>query len=493
MNGSPSILDVMQHDELFGPYFAGTSWRNWKTFLAALFGLWMRADQRSFYTQCTGRQTVPTQPFGEATLICGRRSGKSRILALVATYLALFRPWQQFLAPGEVATIACICTDRRQARTLIRYVQGLLRATPATAELIVGDNAWSINLPSRRVVIEVHTASFKVTRGYSLAAVLADECAFWPTNEESAETDVEIIRAVRPGLLTLRPAGSMLLLASSPYSRKGVLWDSYKRYYGTDDAPVLVWRASTLTMNSTVDPAEIAKAREEDPESASSEYDALFRQDISSLLDRAVVEAAVIPGRHELPRQSRFSYQAFVDPSGGSSDSMCLGIAHAEDRNGVRVGVLDCLREQRVPFDPDSVCAEFAQVLRDYGLHSCVGDRYGGSWPASRFEAHGIRYEPSEKSKSELYLAAVPLLNAHRVELLDSARLVAQFCSLERRTGRGTGRDSIDSPAHQHDDLCNVAAGVLTAVAGERDFLSIWLACIGKDTSNATFKPFQHN
>ena len=122
-----------------------------------------------------------------------------------------------------------------------------------------------------------------MTRGYTLAAVLADEIAFWPT-EDSANPDLEIIRAVRPGLASL--PHSLLLLASSPYARRGVLWNTYRSHFGKDDASVLVWQASTERMNPTVDQAIIAEAREEDPAAASSEYDAQFRDDIAAALCR---------------------------------------------------------------------------------------------------------------------------------------------------------------------------------------------------------------
>ena len=42
---------------------------------------------------------------------------------------------------------------------------------------------------------------------------------------------------------------SMLVLASSPYAKRGELWRLFKRYYGTDSSRVLVWRASTEPMN----------------------------------------------------------------------------------------------------------------------------------------------------------------------------------------------------------------------------------------------------
>src|SRR5262249_5708609 len=51
-------------------------------------------------------------------------------------------------------------------------------------------------------------------------------------------------------------------------------------------------------------------------------------------------------------------------------------------------------------------------------------------------------------------------LNSGRVELLDNARLVSQLCSLERKTSR-IGKDSVDHPPGQHDDVINAASGAL--------------------------------
>jgi hypothetical protein len=79
---------------------------------------------------------------------------------------------------------------------------------------------------------------------------------------------------------------------------------------------------------------------------------------------------------------------------------------------------------------------------------------------------HGIRYEPSERVKRDIYIEALAALNAARVELLDHPKLVNQLCSLERRTARG-GKDSIDHPPGSHDDLCNAALGALVLAAGK--------------------------
>src|SRR5712671_4140076 len=116
-------------------------------------------------------------------------------------------------------------------------------------------------------------------------------------------------------------------------------------------------------MNPTVPQSLIDAELEEDPAKASSEYLAEFRTDIESFVSREAVEAATVPGRHELPPMSGTAYHGFVDPSGAAVDSMTLSIAH-QDKAGC--AVLDAARERRPPFSPEAVVAEFAALLKLY-------------------------------------------------------------------------------------------------------------------------------
>lgn len=451
-----SIIEAMDDPELFGAHFVGPTWDTWRVFLAALFALPMTDEQIATYRRLTDRMKLPEKVSREAALICGRRGGKSRVLALIAVYLACFIDHGPYLAVGEVATVAVISADRKQARTVMRYIMGLLEQTHMLAPLVQGETSESVTL-SNRVMIEVHTASYRVTRGYTLVAVLADEIAFWPP-EDSATPDTEIIRAVRPGLSSI--PHSMLLMASSPYAKRGVLWESYKRHYGKNDAPVLIWKASTEDMNPRIDPAIIAEARETDPESAAAEYDGNFRDDVAVFVSREVIDVCVQDGVAEIePVRFGVQYSAFIDPSGGSSDSMTLAIAH--DENGRPT--LDLIREVRAPFSPEAVVSEFAATMKAYRVHRATGDRYAGEWPAERFSVHGISYEIADMSKSQIYQAFLPQLNSRKCRLLDHPRLIMQLGSLERRTARG-GRDNIDHPPGAHDDVANAVAGVLTQI-----------------------------
>ena len=84
---------------------------------------------------------------------------------------------------------------------------------------IEDEGAETISLKNK-INIEIHTASFRSTRGYTIVAALLDEIAFWPS-EGLADPDFEVINAIRPGMATTPNA--MLLCASSPHARKGAL------------------------------------------------------------------------------------------------------------------------------------------------------------------------------------------------------------------------------------------------------------------------------
>ena len=118
-----------------------------------------------------------------------------------------------------------------------------------------------------------------------------------------------------------------------------------------------------------------------------------------------MIERPPLPGVHFV----------FHDPSGGASDSTCLGIAR---RDG-NVIVVEALREIGAPHDPESAIAEFAALLKLYGVREVTGDRYSARWNASAWERHGVRYKHSELNKSDLYLNLLPLLNSRGIRLLE--------------------------------------------------------------------------
>jgi hypothetical protein len=288
-----TLLEALRDPNLFAPFFKGESWRPWFSFLAALFAEKPRGSDLETYRALTGRTTWPRKPFREAVLIVGRRGGKSRILALLAVYYACFLPYAHLLAPGQKARIAVLAKDREQAGEIFAYALGLIEATPLLAPMVARRDSETIEL-SNRVVIAIGTASFRSIRGYTLAACLCDELAFWFDDAVSANPAAEVLRAVRPGLATI--PGAPLIIASSPYAKKGELYGSHRRYYGRNDAEVLVWKASSRTMNASLDEAFITAEYEKDPESARAEYGAEFRQDLVDYIAQEALDDVVMQG-----------------------------------------------------------------------------------------------------------------------------------------------------------------------------------------------------
>jgi hypothetical protein len=463
-----NVLDAISDRKIFGKHFRNPkTWQNWLVFLTALFALPMSEDQLAVYRQFTGRNTPPTKPSHEAWLVIGRRGGKSFILALIAVFLASFKDWRAHLGPGEVGTIMVIAADRKQARTIMRFALGLLQSVPMLKQQIEGVTQQSITLKNS-IAIEIHTASFKSTRGYTLVAALLDELAFWEVDENAAEPDIEVLNAIKPGMATV--PGAMLLCASSPHARKGALWDAFRRHYGKDSDEVLVWQADTRSMNPSVRQSYIDQHIAADPARAAAEYGAQFRTDLEQFVSREAVEACVTWGEYERAPQSDVTYIAFADPSGGSgSDSMCLAIGHYD--YGAKRVIIDALREQKPPFSPEVVTSEFCALLKTYNVTSVTSDRWGGDWPVEQFRRYGVTCEPAAKVKSSLYVDLLATINSKRIELLDHQRTFNQLISLERRTGRG---DHIDHPPGQHDDLSNVVAGIASLALGKDIFDTSW-------------------
>jgi hypothetical protein len=140
-----NIIESMHDSALFRKWF-GPTWRNWETFLKALFNLPMDEDDAIVYQGHTKRETAPMTPFKQAWVVVGRRGGKSLIAALVAVYLAVFRDYRQHLKHGEIGMISIIAADRRQARIILRYVKSFLGFPAMVKGLIANETADSVEL-----------------------------------------------------------------------------------------------------------------------------------------------------------------------------------------------------------------------------------------------------------------------------------------------------------------------------------------------------------
>lgn len=181
-----------------------------------------------------------------------------------------------------------------------------------------------------------------------------------------------------------------------------------------------------------------------------------------AFLDPDSVMLAIITSRKSLPPMRGIVYVAFVDMSGGSSDDAVLCIAHKTPDGKI---IIDLVEKQAggVPFNPRDAVRKFGSILRNYNCFRVHGDAYGGETFRRDFEAEGIAYEcRTVPTKSELYEAFEPRLNAGEVELPSVPKLQEQLLSLVYRGAR------IDHAPNEHDDFANGVAGAVWAATVTR-------------------------
>lgn len=431
------------------------SWSSWITCHKVMYGLPLDESEAALYYQCTGRTTPPTGPFYTAFLVVGRRGRKTFMSACDAAYNALFVDWRPYLGPGERVYIVIVAVDRGQCRVFMDYLKGILQSSPLLKKHVKKIREETVELDTG-VTIEIFTASFRSSRGRSICLFIAEETAFWRTDDGSANPDVAIFNAIRPSLLTL--PGSRLIAISTPYAKQGILWETYKEHWGKNESDTLVWVAPSLLMNSNLDARKIEAEIARDPAANSSEYLALWRDDLTDFLTVADIEQCIVSGRcGDLPYTPGCAYVAFTDASGGTgNDEFCLSIGSNHGKGKLIIDVLRASKEK----DVYAVCDGYAAVARQYGCQKIYGDRYAASWTAKRFEEGGLEYVPSEWSKSDLYIESLPILRSGRVELPEDHVLINQFRSLLRRSNP-SGRDSIDHPRGGRDDRANVVSGCI--------------------------------
>jgi hypothetical protein len=218
MKRKPNIIEAIKNPKLFGclPRFKKLdTWSVWLVVLKAIFGLPMTADDLAIFIRHTGRVTPPEGGSKETYLVIGRRGGKSFISALITCFIACFLDFKPFITVGETLVVMCLARDKEQARIVFRYVKAILNHVPALRSMIVDQRADEIELTTG-VTIMVKASDFGGVRGPTIACVVADEIAFWPS--QGANPDDEVLSAIRPAMATI-PDAKLLCISTGTVIR----------------------------------------------------------------------------------------------------------------------------------------------------------------------------------------------------------------------------------------------------------------------------------
>jgi hypothetical protein len=269
----------------------------------------------------------------------------------------------------------------------------------------------------------------------------------------------------------------MLLIGSTPYSEEGETYRLFRDHFRPDGDPkILVSKSTSRQTNPTLPQSIIDRALARDPASARSEYLGEFRTDISTFIERAIIERCTDRGIASRPYDQRFQYVCFADvasgiASGGDGDRYAWSIGHRENNQIV----LDLAAERKPPFDASAVTADLASICRTYKIHEVTADRFSHGFVSSELARHGLTYKPSDRDKSRLYLDSLPqIASPGRVRLLDLPAIPDQYALLERKTG-ANGHDRVDARGGRHEDLVNTISAVVAMLAVEVTGAEAWI------------------
>jgi hypothetical protein len=468
MKSGITLSTAMRDERLLGGPFKAPSFWTWLTVAKVIDGEPLTEPREiALFKECTGRSQVPNRPtrrrLRRVIMLAGRRAGKDRFLSAVAIWrAALCADWRKHISAGEQAVVLLLGADRRQAAILRRYCEGLL-AAPLLAPEVARRTDDVIEFKNGSS-LEIATNDARLVRGRSAIAVLGSECSFWRTDEGNASSDEEVVGAAEPSM-AMCPDGGLLMLGSSVHRKRGYMYRQFKKLHGNDDSEDICWFAPSPVMNPKLPASVVDAALANDAAKARSEFLNVWREDVNDYIPADVIEACTDWGVHERPRQSGTRYTAYADAAGGTGrDAFTLAIGHAEN-DAARTVAIDLIRERKPRFVAADVIAEFAGILRGYGVTEIVSDGFGGGFCSDEWQRNGVRFRACDRSTSENYLHALPMLTSKRARLADNATLRTQLSGLERRVVGGHETVDHGRASSAHDDMACAVCGCLVEAA----------------------------
>lgn len=302
---------------------------------------------RHLYEQ--GRCNVKVQDLSrtrrELVLPIGRRSGKSLIAGIIATYetyklLKKYDPQAYYgMPPGAAIQICSVATATEQAKILYnevkrhfdnckffqQYIQSFTQKwvkfqTPADQER------------SRHSHTEEDHTSMQVTffssnssglRGSANMVVILDEFAFFPS--KGVTSDDAVYQAVTPSTATfsqkdpndaqvaIGDVESKIVMISSPYAKHGVFYSKYaiSKSGTAGSKDVLMIQAPTWEVNITVPQSLFQAEYEKDPSKFWTEYGAEFSDSIKAWIEKVeylepCIDYSLRPSMRGRPREIHY-------------------------------------------------------------------------------------------------------------------------------------------------------------------------------------------
>lgn len=414
-------------------------------------------------------QRIPYEQrqYHQLVALIGRRAGKTTALAATVTVYEAMLGGHEDYAGLMVGKVACflISQDLRHAEETQSIIRNIISTSPLLEKEVRATTADWITLKNG-IVIGTASPTVKSVRGWAVPVVIMDEVGVWYKTVEAANPDYEVERAVRFSQIQF-PHYKRIII-SSPYIKKGLLYDRFTKYWQRPHSDMLVYYAPTAVVAPAkvdgrpfITRARLLQEREEDAEAFERESLARFVDALAGFLSPTLLEEARAHGVQERAPTSHHTYVAAMDPA-FRRDAFAFTIGHFEQGKGF---VQDVIRSWQAPsseekLNPVPILAEIAPLVHDYNVTGVASDQYQLESLTQLAAQHGITLygvDFTGRSKAKIMGSLQQLVNQKRISLLDDSRQMQQLKELERRYG-SLGNVQIAAPKGSHDDAATVLA-----------------------------------
>lgn len=440
-------------------------------------------------------------------LICGRRSGKTLLSAIIAIYCAISNNWKPFLKKTPFATVLIMSHSREFSDEVLEIIRSLIETSPILTALINKDKKnsastmnlkvpWIVNgnqIQYSRVQIKVAAASSKTTRGVAACAILCDEIAFWNLDENMKETDAKIMKAVRPAMKQFREFG-MLIKLSSPGIKQGVLYGEYKKDRAGELPPTYaVFKAPSwvMTPDDVVPNEEFVEEFNLDSDSFDQEYRGNFADSLSFFITPEYIDMAVLKKVEFMsPEGDQTKYTAAIDAA-YKGDRFTFSVTAyvnsskspktADGQNPLSNGRLKQYLSKswegtkQKPVSSFEVAEFIRNVCKQFNIDEVAADQYAFQPLKEIFGTYGVNlkeYVFTPVFKKKIYWNLKKLIHSQQIDLLDNEIQTRELKELIVEQGQ-SGNIKIGHPTGGTDDFADslaVSAYLATQEIGQGQF-----------------------
>lgn len=405
-------------------------------------------------------------------LICGRRSGKTIISAILAIYCSISNNWKPFLKKTPFATVLIMSHSREFSDEVLEVIRSLIESSEVLSRLVntsKRNTASTMNLKvpwivegnkvqHSRVQIKVAAASSKTTRGVAACAILCDEIAYWNLDENMKETDTKIMKAVRPAMKQFG-AFAMLIKLSSPGIKQGVLYDEYKRRK-TLPKTYAIFKAPTWMMNSIIPDEELKEEHTLDPDGFDTEYRSNFADSLSNFIVPEYIEMCRLKGVEFLtPEGTGIKYSAAIDAAykGDRFTFAVCAYVNGRLRQYVSKGWKGTKQN---PVSAYEVAEFIKTICKQFGIDEVGADQYSFQPLKEIFERFNVtlkEYTFTSEFKKKIYFNLKKAIHSQQADFLDNEIQTKELKELIVEQS-ATGNIRIGHPSGGSDDFATSLA-----------------------------------